>query len=116
MNLYLVTRWGNPYDPFGPDEKDTNFLVRAFTETSAARLTDERLKNMPTQIGENRAVQDFAHLITEIGQDAASESEGVIHGPWYESLILDDSKHYRSWYRDERDGAWVSHDEAFPKT
>ncbi|MEM9480008.1 MAG: hypothetical protein AAGA58_10180 [Verrucomicrobiota bacterium] len=108
MNLYIATRWGNPQEPDGPDDADTNFLVRAETREEAASLADELLKKMPTSEGTNRPVQNFTHCVTHIGTTDLGENPHVIHGPWIKHLILCEDGDYDYWHRDTPDGDWTN--------
>jgi hypothetical protein len=107
MHLFIVTRWGNPHELAGPDGKDTNFLVRAYSIKEASDLVDFRLRNMTSQVPGNRDVQTFAHSAVQIGEDSLSREVGIIHGPWIETSVIHDSPHYPSWCRDEIDEEWV---------
>jgi hypothetical protein len=108
MNLYIATRWGNPHETCGPDDADTNFLVRAETREEAALLADEFLKKMPTSEGTNRPVQNFTHCVTHIGKTDFGDNPRVIHGPWIAHLILRDDDDYDYWHRDSPGGIWTN--------
>lgn len=113
MKLFIITRWGNPYEEDGPDGKDTNFLVRAASLDDAAIIVDRKLRDMTTSVVGNRPVQDFSHCATEIGKDILSKKPAIIHGPWIESIIIQKSEHYSSWHREESDGLWISTKDLF---
>ena len=106
MKLFIATRWGNPYEADGPDGKDTNFLVRASDFDQAAKLAEDILQHYPLRVGDNRAVQGIIHCIQQIGEDPASETPSVIHGPWIEFNLIDSS--YDVWHRDEPNGKWLN--------
>ena len=66
MKIYLVRRWGNPEDPDGPDGEDTNFIIRASSPRKASEIADDKLKDTPTKVADNRRVQNFCHNIVEL--------------------------------------------------
>lgn len=113
MRLFIITRWGNPYEEDGPDGKDTNFLVCASSLDEAAKIVDNKLSHMTTVVSGNRPVQDFSHCATEIGEELLSQEPAIIHGPWIESMIIRNSSHYPSWHRQDPDGEWTSTKELF---
>lgn len=106
MKLFIITRWGNPFEEDGPDGKDTNFLVRALTLEEASEMTDQRLKTMTNKVSGNRPVKCFSQFAAEIGVDNCSEKRGIVHGPWIESILVNDLEQYPSWHRDDADGEW----------
>lgn len=114
MKLFITTRWGNPYEPDGPDGKDTNFLVRASDFDEAARLAESDLKHYPLFVGANRPVQGFINCIQQIGEDPASESPAVLYGPWIEHIVVRDSN-YDVWHRDKPDKEWFNMSEELRK-
>lgn len=106
MKLYIITRWGNPFEVDGPDGKDTNFLVRALSLDEASEIADQRLKTMTHKISGNRPVKGYAQFAAEIGEDKFTSKKGIVHGPWIESIIVHDTKNYPTWHRDEAGGRW----------
>ena len=108
MNLYIATRWGNPFEKDGPDGKDTNFIVRAESMGQAAEIVDEALKLYPTSEVNNRPVCDFTQCITQIGIAQSSQSPRLVHGPWIEHLILMDNDDYDYWHRDSPTEGWTN--------
>jgi hypothetical protein len=113
MNTYCVIRWGNPDDSDGPDGKDTIFLIRAATVEEASRLADARLKDMPTQKGNNRPVEAFSHQVIQISEGAlGSGTPEILHGPWVSSAIfLNDN--LPAWYRDDPRRPWGTWEECY---
>ena len=111
MNLYFVTRWGNPYEEDGPDGKDTNFIVQATSVENSAKLVNTALKQYPTKIESNREVQNKAHHIVLLAKQsmAKDSSPQILHGPWIESAILQGELRSR-WDYDEEENAWIISD------
>ena len=107
MNLYIATRWGNPYEKDGPDAKDTNFLVRAHSVEEAAIFSESILRSYPHSIQGNRSVADFINCVRQIGDDPKSSIPSVIHGPWIEYITIENSD-YDVWHRDEPNEAWTN--------
>lgn len=106
MNLYLVTRWGNPFSAEGPDDEDTNYLVKASSHQEAARTTDALLAVSVTKVEGNREVEGFCHAIRQISEQAmGAETPAIIHGPWYEHMFVRGLETSRSWLRAES-GNW----------
>jgi len=106
MNLYLVTRWGNPFDAEGPDAKDTNFLVKAASHAEAGVVVDAQLSQAVTQVEDNREVDGFSHVIKQISNHAlGAETPTIIHGPWYEAMLVQGLETSKNWLRAES-GRW----------
>jgi len=105
MNLYIVTRFGNPHELDGPDGKDTNFIVRAESLEEAAYLVDKVLATMRVHIKPNRKVHDFANCIIQIGIDPLAKEAGILHGPWIEYIYLE-SSYQEVWHRHRKRGKW----------
>ena len=105
MKLYMVTRWGNPHEKDGPDGKDTNFLIRAASVKEAGQLADDALLNFPISQPGNRPAQGFSQCIHQLGEDTISETHGILHGPWIEYAIIENST-YDTWHREDLNSEW----------
>lgn len=99
MNIYIVSRWGNPEE--GPNGRDTNFLIRAKSEKEAEELANVRFQDLPTG-SEDCLVDSRCHHIVQIGIDIISKDNTVIHGPWIENAIINGE--YQGWSLDITDG------------
>ncbi|MCP4159768.1 MAG: hypothetical protein GY760_06820 [Deltaproteobacteria bacterium] len=111
MKLFIITRWGNPYEEDGPDGKDTNFLIRALSIQDAGQIADQMLITMTNKVSGNRPVKGYAQFGTEIGVDKFSKKKGIVHGPWIESIIVDSTKKYPLWHRDDVEDDWKASEE-----
>lgn len=110
MNLYLVARWGNPYDPEGPDGDDTNFLVKATSHLEAASIVDKLLARSESQFEDNLPVDDFCHDIRQVSTHVLGHDEpGIIHGPWLAPMLVQGLESGPTWQRTDRE-LWKSGD------
>ena len=111
MNLYITTRWGNPYEEHGPDGRDTNFLVKAKTHIEASEVTDIYLQHLESHVGTNIPVDRYCHKIRLISKNVLGvEEPKIIHGPWIESSIFAGLEHSLNWEREEENTPWVKED------
>lgn len=106
MNLFIASRWGNPFDDDGPDGADTNIFVRAPDMRTAATLVDEHFKRIPSECEGMSPVANFAQCMRQVGEDPIAETASVIHGPWIEPMLLHVSS-YPEWHRDNPKGDWI---------
>lgn len=102
MNIYLVTRWGNPEE--GPDGHDTNFLVNAESVEEAGRLADERIFHMGEIYTGRRPVQDFTNCIRLLGESALPNSSGVFMQAFVIPAIV--TMKTAIWHRDNKNEQW----------
>jgi hypothetical protein len=105
--IYLVTRYGSQARSDGPDDQDTNFLVRAVSHEVAAQLVDAILAGLTVQTSLDKPVEPFCHIITQISLAEAEGVEGILHGPWVAHRYLYDCEHLPSWGRETQNADWL---------
>ncbi len=108
MKIYWVIRWGSD-ESGGPDEEDTNFLIRAESLNNASEIADSFLINNMT----HEKVQPKCNCIFELGHDVGIEkNEGIIIGPSIAFSIP--NGRYQQWSREDiTEWKWVKKEELY---
>jgi hypothetical protein len=106
MKLFILSRWGNPFDDDGPDGSDTNILVRAPDMKTATMLADERFHRIPKECEGLSPVANFAQCLRQVGEDPIAKTASVVHGPWIEPMLLQVSS-YPAWHRADPEENWI---------
>jgi hypothetical protein len=103
MNLYFVSRWGNPVE--GPNGADTNYLVQAETPEQGEELANENLKWIPSSFyppgprapgADPKNTSSICQSVLLLGVSSESDKACIVHGPWVGHAYVRGSygKHY----------------------
>lgn len=100
MKIYIVVRWGNPYEEDRCDGQDTFFFVVARNHLNASRQVTRFLKKTEPECAEMR-YQYLCNIILKLGEYVTTQTrEYVLTGPFYEYFGIDEKRFQQCWLRD----------------
>lgn len=116
MKIYIVVRWGNPYEEDKCDGRDTFFFVAARNHLNASRRVTRYLKETEPECSEMK-YQYLCNQILELGEYTAdSAKEYILTGPFYEYFAVNERLFQQCWVRDTFWGTSFSLRWQAPKT
>ena len=116
MKVYIVVRWGNPYEEDKCDGRDTFFFVVARNHLNASRRVTRYLKETEPECSEMK-YQYLCNQILELGEYTAdSAKEYILSGPFYKFFAFNERLYQKYWLRDTFGGTSFSLCWQVPKT